>query len=175
MPVVLTADQSFVDQWGHSSMKHAFWVFFGKCAHMDSSSKASRSFTHSARLVCTPVPQVTEHYKHAIIMIFRRMYNWCWKFKPGIRLRQRQAEAQCGSLSSASVDGATNQATCLRGCCDPSHWLLVDQSEASPRNCPSSCAAWMEHSTPRWNWKILFNTRRGTPRMPHHVSAHLCL
>ncbi len=34
----------------------------------------------------------------------------------------------------ASVDGATNRATCLRGCRDPSHWLLLDQSEASSRN-----------------------------------------
>ncbi len=51
--------------------------------------------------------------------------------KPGIHFRWRHAEAQCGSLSSANVDGVTNRATCLRGCQDPSHQLLVDQSEAS--------------------------------------------
>ncbi len=57
-------------------------------------------------------------------------------FKPGIHLRQREAEARHSSLSSASVDSAMNRATCLRGCCNPSHWLLVDQSEAIPRNSP---------------------------------------
>ncbi len=51
-----------------------------------------------------------------------------------IHLRQRQAEARCSSLSLTSVHSATIQATCLRGCCDPSHVLSVDQSEASPRN-----------------------------------------
>ncbi len=56
--------------------------------------------------------------------------------KPGIHLRQRQAEVQCSSLSLASVNGTTNRATCLRGCCDLSHWLLVNQSEASLRNSP---------------------------------------
>ncbi len=57
--------------------------------------------------------------------------------KPGIHLRQRQAEAQRSSLSSASVDGAPSQAACLRGCCELSHHrVLVDQSEASPRNSP---------------------------------------
>ncbi len=54
--------------------------------------------------------------------------------KLGTHLRQRQAEAQCGSLSLASVDRATNWAKCLRVCHDPSHRLSVDQSEASPRN-----------------------------------------
>ncbi len=57
-------------------------------------------------------------------------------FKQGIHLRQRQAEARCGSLSLASVDGATNRATCLRGCSDPSRQWSVYQSEASPRNSP---------------------------------------
>ncbi len=56
--------------------------------------------------------------------------------KPGIHLRQRKTEAWCGSLSSASVDGATNRATCLRGCRDPSCRLSVDQSKANPRNSP---------------------------------------
>ncbi len=34
--------------------------------------------------------------------------------KPGIHLRLRQAKVRCGSLSSASVHGATNQAACLK-------------------------------------------------------------
>ncbi len=54
--------------------------------------------------------------------------------KLGIHLRQRQAVVRCGNLSSASVDGAMNRATCLRGCHDTSHLLLVDQSEVSLRN-----------------------------------------
>ncbi len=58
------------------------------------------------------------------------------RVKLGIHLRQRQPEEWRSSFSSASVDGATNRATCLRGCHDPSHWLSVDQSEASPRNSP---------------------------------------
>ncbi len=34
----------------------------------------------------------------------------------------------------ASVDGAMNRATCLRGCRNTSHWLLVNRSETSPRD-----------------------------------------
>ncbi len=43
---------------------------------------------------------------------------------------------RCGSLSSASVDCAPSQAACLRCCRDPSHRVLVDQSEASPMKSP---------------------------------------
>ncbi len=53
-----------------------------------------------------------------------------------LHLKHRQAKARCGSLSSASVDDTTNRATCFTGCHNLSHWLLVDQSEASPRNAP---------------------------------------
>ncbi len=56
--------------------------------------------------------------------------------KLGIHLRQRRAKAQHSSLSSASVNGATNRAICFRDCRNPSHQLSVDQSEASPRNFP---------------------------------------
>ncbi len=70
-------------------------------------------------------------------------------------MSQRQAKAQCGSHSLASVDGATKLATCLRGCRNPSHRLLVDQSEASPRNSPC-------HAQYGWNMSCLtfFSTRR---------------
>ncbi len=52
----------------------------------------------------------------------------------GIHLRQRQAEVWHGSLSSASVDSVPSRAACLRGCCNLSHRMSVDLSEASPRN-----------------------------------------
>ncbi len=69
--------------------------------------------------------------------------------KPGKLLRQRQAEAH-SSLFSARVDGATKP-ICLRGCCDPSHRLLVDQSEASPRNS-------LPHAQYGWNMPCLAET-----------------
>ncbi len=43
---------------------------------------------------------------------------------------------RCGSLSLASVYGAPSQVAYLKGCRDPSHYVLVDQSEASLRNSP---------------------------------------
>ncbi len=77
---------------------------------------------------------------------FLEPYRECWRgyigilfgrpIKLGIHLRQRQAEVRHSSLSSASVDGAPSWATYLRGFCDPSHRVWVDQSEASPRNSP---------------------------------------
>ncbi len=72
------------------------------------------------------------------------------------------------------VDGATNWAACLRGCCDPSHWLLVDQSEASPRNSPphvqyernmSHLAETEKHSLAR------DTAHRGCSAVPHLASA----
>ncbi len=92
--------------------------------------------------------------------------------KPGIHLRQRQTEAQCGSLPLASIDDTINRATCFRGCCDPSHWLLVYQSEASPRNSPP-------HAQYGWNTLCLtetetqFSVRHGAAR--HAKDAMLCL
>ncbi len=80
-------------------------------------------------------------------------YHGVLPVKPGIYLRQKQAKAQRGSLSSASIDGATNQATCLRGCHNPSHWLLVDQSEVSPRNSPP-------HAQYGWNIPRLAETEK---------------
>ncbi len=93
--------------------------------------------------------------------------------KPGIHLRQRQTEAQCGSLSSASVDGATNRATCLRGCHDPSHRLSVDQSEASLRNFPPQ--AQYGQNMPCLTETEKYSVVRGAPRMPCHASACLSL
>ncbi len=91
--------------------------------------------------------------------------------------RQRQAEARHGSPSSASVDGPTNQVTCLKGCCNLSHQLLVDQSEASQRNSPL-------HVQYGWNIPRLVETEKhslvqGTVhqdalRTPRCVSACLC-
>ncbi len=49
--------------------------------------------------------------------------------KLGIHFRQRQAEAWHGSLSSASVNSALSRAACLRGGHDPSHCVLIDQSQ----------------------------------------------
>ncbi len=80
------------------------------------------------------------------------------KCKAGIHLRQRQAEARCDSLCSASIDGAPSRATCLRGCCDPSHRMLVDQSEASPRNSPP-------YAQYGWNMPHLTETEK-------HSSVH---
>ncbi len=78
----------------------------------------------------------------------------CIQFtKPIIYLRQRQAEVQRSNLSSASIDGAMNRATCLRRCCDPSHRLLVDQSEASLRNSPP-------HAQYGWNMPHLIKTEK---------------
>ncbi len=90
--------------------------------------------------------------------------------KLGIHLRQRHAEVLRGSLSLASVDDAMNYAICLRGCCNPSHQLLVHQSEASPKNSPP-------HAQYGWNMPHLAEIKkhslvlgmayRGPLRMPH--------
>ncbi len=72
-------------------------------------------------------------------MIFWR-YPFCTRLcrflKVGIQLRHRQTVVWHSSLSSASVDSATNWATCHRGCCNPSNQLSVDWSETSQRNSP---------------------------------------
>ncbi len=92
--------------------------------------------------------------------------------KPGIHLRQRQAEMWHSSFSSASVDVATNQAICLPGCHNPSR--VVGRSKwGKSEEFPSSCAVWTEHAAPRRNWKIFFSTRHSTPR--HAEDATLWL
>ncbi len=83
-----------------------------------------------------------------------------------------------GSLSSASVDSAMNWATCRRGCRDPSHRLLVNQSEATLRN--SLSHAQYGQNMPRLakteKHSLVWGTvHQGMPRMPHHTSACLCL
>ncbi len=83
----------------------------------------------------------------------RIQWNFELTVKLGIHLRQRQAKARCGSLSLASVDGATNWVACLRSCCDPSHRLSVDQSETSPRNSPP-------HAQYGWNMPRLAETKK---------------
>ncbi len=93
--------------------------------------------------------------------------------KPGIHLRQRQAEAWCRRLSPATVDSAINRATCLRGYRDLSHRLSVDQSEASPRNFPF-------HVQYGWNMPRLTEVEkhslvRGALMMPRHASTCLRL
>ncbi len=96
-----------------------------------------------------------------------------WPLKPGIHSRQRKVEAQHGSLSSSSVDGAMNQATRLRGCCDPSPRLSVDQSEVSLRNSPPRARyVWnMPHLAETEKYSLM----RGALKMPHRASACLCL
>ncbi len=51
------------------------------------------------------------------------------------------------------MDGATTRATCLRGCRNLIHRLLVDQSEASPRNAPP-------HVQHGWNTALLVETKK---------------
>ncbi len=84
--------------------------------------------------------------------------------KPGIHLRQRQAEEWRGSL---------NRTTCLRGCRNLSHWLLVDGHEANLRNSSPHAAVWTEHATPCRNWKTFFSTMHRTPKMPRRAWACL--
>ncbi len=107
------------------------------------------------------------------IMIIRVTSDFFVRRKLGIHLRQKQAEARHGSLSSASVDSAMIRATCLRCRCDPSHRLSVDQSEASPMISPP-------HGQHGRNIPYLAETEKhsfvwGAPRMPHFASACLCL
>ncbi len=43
---------------------------------------------------------------------------------------------------------------------------------------PSSCTVWMEHATPRKNWRTFFSMTCGTPSVPRmlcHASTCLCL
>ncbi len=81
------------------------------------------------------------------------------------------------SLSSTSVDGAMNRATCLRGSRDPSYRLSVDQSKASPRNSPP-------HAQYGQNMLRLIESKKHSlvggvqhcvPMMPHYTSACLYL
>ncbi len=89
------------------------------------SHKRNRSNTENTE--CRPVMPLP------MFPLKPRLHNDSDSVKPG-HLRQRQAEGRRNSLSSASVDGAMNRVTCLRGCHDPSHWLSIDQSEASLKN-----------------------------------------
>ncbi len=63
---------------------------------------------------------------NAVMLLFILLVEAVTHLQLGIHLRQRQAEARHGSLFLAGVDGAPSQATCFRGCCDPSHRVLVD-------------------------------------------------
>ncbi len=85
-------------------------------------------------------------------------YSLCYQnnaepIKLGIHSRQRQVEARRGSLFSGSVDGVPNQTACLEGCRDPSHCVLVDQSEASQKNSPS-------YAQYGWNVPLLAETEK---------------
>ncbi len=83
---------------------------------------------------CASLQQTLEGNCGWLVRVCRSTGNHT--IKPRIHLRQWQAEALCGSLSSDSVDGTMNRARCLRGCCDPCLRLSVDQSKASLRNSP---------------------------------------
>ncbi len=111
-----------------------------------------------------------------VFEVFLQLYTKMIKrLQPEIHLRQRQAEARCGSLSLVSVDGAPSRAACLKGCRDPSHRVSVDQSEARTRNSPPYAQYGQKHASPPRNWGTFFSLRRGVPRMLCRASACLCL
>ncbi len=108
-----------------------------------------------------PLLEIINFYARAFILSIFTI----WVPNRGSRIKIWSYKS--GSLSSDSVDGAMNQATCLRDCCDLSHQLSVGK----PKEFPSSCAVWMENAASCRNWKIFFTTTHGILGPPRLVSA----